>query len=73
MNEKLKRPGRKIGAEKRRAARAVLVGFSLSEEYFNLPGKVKAAIRTFCPEIEKAEAKLNASGFDFTSYESIKV
>ncbi len=64
------RPGRKIAAEKRRVAREVLVNFCLTDEFFNLPGYVKAALRTLCPEIIDME-KLATSSFDFISHKNV--
>lgn len=70
MNEKLKRPGRKIAAEKRKLARSIIAQFSCTEEFYNLPGNIKASLRALCPEIVKLEESFN-QGYEFRPYSSI--
>ncbi len=40
-----KRPGRKLGAEKRRVAKQILSEFSKTDEFTNLPRPVQLAIQ----------------------------
>ncbi|HAP57718.1 MAG: hypothetical protein VB088_07185 [Sphaerochaeta sp.] len=48
------RPGRKIGAERRRVARMILRDFYESEQFSNLNRMVQLAMLELCPVQEKA-------------------
>lgn len=69
MEKKQTRPGRKLAAEKRRLARYQLSQFACTDQYFALPGHIKAALRTLCPEIKKMEDAMDKT-FDFSNYYS---
>ncbi len=48
-----KRPGRKLGAEKRRIAREIIRDFISSEDWKNLDRKVQLAILQLAPSIKE--------------------
>lgn len=52
--EIVKRPGRKLGAAKREAARDILTKFALTKEFNDLPRNVKVAIFTLSPQTKAA-------------------
>ena len=47
-----RRPGRKLGAERRRIARSVLREFYADVQFQELPRKVQLAILELCPECD---------------------
>ncbi len=49
IDEGKSRPGRKIAAERRRIARAVLREFYKSPEFEKLPGTIQLAMKEICP------------------------
>lgn len=54
QQQRLERPGRKIGAERRRVARMILRDFYESEQFSNLNRLVQLAMLELCPVQEKA-------------------
>ncbi len=48
----VKRPGRKLGAERRRIAREILQRFYATDEFAYLPSEVRLAMLELCPEQE---------------------
>ncbi len=47
-----RRPGRKVGAEKRRIAKETLRNFYTTDDFLNLPSGVKLAMLTLCPKTD---------------------
>ncbi|NLK04792.1 MAG: hypothetical protein GX315_00350 [Spirochaetales bacterium] len=66
QEEKLRqvRPGRKLGAEKRRIAREILREFYASEEFSRLGRKVQLAMQELCPAEESGKLELLLCGQD---------
>lgn len=52
------RPGRKLGAEKRRIAREILREFYASEEFSHLARRVQLAMQELCPAEETGKLEL---------------
>jgi len=52
------RPGRKLGAEKRRVARQILREFYASEEFSRLGRRVQLAMQELCPAEESGKLEL---------------
>lgn len=48
----VRRPGRKLGAERRRIAREILRRFYNTDEFAFLPSEVRLAILELCPELD---------------------
>ncbi len=56
--QKQVRPGRKLGAEKRRIAREILREFYESEEFSKLCRRVQLAMQELCPAEECSKSEL---------------
>ncbi|MFA6688128.1 MAG: hypothetical protein ACOX6K_07500 [Sphaerochaetaceae bacterium] len=63
MKEKkiVRRPGRKLGAERRRVARDILRRFYHTDEFYLLPTAVRLAILELCPEQDNERSIKTAS------------
>lgn len=55
MNEVKKRPGRRVAAERRREARAVLQDFIATQDFRSLPREIQLSILTLNPRLRECE------------------
>ena len=50
-----KRPGRAMGAERRRIARNEILAWSHTEAWYDVPARVRCAIETLVPQMREKE------------------